>query len=156
VIAAIIGLIGTLLTAVVSVWIAFRRDEPQQPSQPDRPAPNVTPRTDEPPRLRPSNPPETKRSPQRLTLDEILVVLERHHQRATFGAVASILETDPRSLFVGYSRTPRTAWIVNKGTGLPTGTKERDYPPGLLQNKHVIDAPDELRAWLGEHRSEGD
>jgi len=78
-------------------------------------------------------------------------VLERHHQRATFGAVGGILERDPSSLFKGYVRTPRTAWVVNKGTGLPTGTKEADYPPGLLEKKHVIDTVEDLRKWLLDH-----
>ena len=68
VIAAIIGLAGTLLTVIITVWIATRRGEPAQPRQAD--------------------PPGVKKPPQMLTLDEILDVLERHHQRATFGAVA--------------------------------------------------------------------
>jgi hypothetical protein len=151
VIAAIIGLVGTVLTLVVSVWISSRRDEPRQQRQPDRSAESVIQKRDEPSRPARTEPPEEKGGAQNLALDDILDILERHHQRATFGAVAGILGREPISLFEGYSRTPRTAWVVNKNTGLPTGTKEIDYPAGLLQTKRIIDAPQDLRAWLRDH-----
>ena len=151
VIAAIIGLVGTLLTVVVTVWISGRRDERPKQNQPDHPVASTIPTSVEPSRPRQSEPPEEKSVPQKLTLDEILEVLERHHQRATFGAVSGILDVETESLFNGYTRTQRTSWVVNKNTGLPTGTKPEDYPPGLLQNKHVIDTPDDLRVWLRDH-----
>ena len=81
----------------------------------------------------------------------ILEVLERHHQRATFGAVAGILGRETQSLFNGYVRSSKTAWVVNKKTGLPTGAKESNYPPGLLQNERVIDSTEDLQVWLQEH-----
>ena len=148
VIAAIIGLLGTVLTVIVSVWVSSRRDERPQQRQLDHPVANIVPKSDEPPR--PLDAPEVKVEPQKLTLDEILDVLERHHQRATFGAVADLLGRDRRSLFNGYVRTPRTAWVVSKSTGLPTGTK--DYPPGLRQNERVIDTAEDLRVWLQRNR----
>jgi hypothetical protein len=151
VIAAIIGLIGTVLTVAVSMWGSARRDESPQRLQPDRPVAEIIQKSEQPSRPRQPDALEEKRTPQELTLDEILDVLERHRQRATFGAVAGILGREPRSLFNGYVRTPRTAWVVSKTTGLPTGTKESDYPAGLLQNKQVINTSDELRAWLREH-----
>src|SRR5262245_24029011 len=113
---------------------------------------HLLPQNDEPPQRRRVGPAEGKIAPQVLTLDKILDVLERHHQRATFGAVAGVLGREPRFLFNGYERTPKTEWVVNKTTGLPTGMKKSDYPDELLQNKRVIDAPDELRVWLQEHR----
>src|SRR4051794_13058699 len=57
-------------------------------------------------------------------LDDILERLERHHQRATFGAVAGLLGREPLTLFDGYPRTPRTSWVVSKSTGLPTGQQQ--------------------------------
>lgn len=150
VIAAIIGLVGTFLTVVASVWVATRHTEPKPQPLSERPAVTVVLKSDN------SSPkparPEPKAEPQKVTLDHILEVLERHKQRATFGAVAALLDRDPRSLFSGYTRTPRTAWIVSKSTGLPTGTKEADYPPGLLQNKQIIETADELQVWLRGHR----
>jgi hypothetical protein len=151
VIAACIGLLGTLLTLFVSVWLSVHRDEPVQQRQPGVPAVGVSKKYDEPLRPRQPDRAEEEQASHKLTLDEILDVLQRHHQRASFGAVAGILGRDPRSLFDGYMRTPGTAWVVNKSTGLPTGTKENDYPAGLLQNKHIIDTPDELRLWLRDH-----
>jgi hypothetical protein len=152
VIAAILGLVGTLLTVIASVWISARRDESPQQRQPDRPTAKIIAKSDTPSRSHVPELPEEKRAPQGLMLDEILDVLERHHQRATFGAVAGILGREPRSLFKGSTRTPRTAWVVNKTTGLPTGTKASDYPPGLLQKERVIDMIEDLRAWLRENQ----
>jgi hypothetical protein len=150
VIGAIIGLAGTILTVIVTVWMSARRDAPLQASQPTFSAAKEAPQHDELPIPAQAGRPEEKKAPRPLTLAAILDVLERHHQRATFGAVAETLGRDPRSLFQGHSRSPRTAWVVNKATGLPTGTKE-DYPPGLLQTQQVIDSPEALREWLRDH-----
>jgi len=151
VIAAIIGLAGTLLTVLITVWIYTRGGEPSPPRQADRLVVQIVPPSAEPSPPRQADLPEKKKDLRILTLDEILDVLERHHQRATFGAVAGTLGRDPRSLFNGYVRSPKTAWVVNKTTRLPTGTKEGDYPPGLLEKEQVIDAPEELRVWLREN-----
>jgi hypothetical protein len=151
VIAALIGLAGTLLAAIIPVWISTRRGEPSQPPPAARPVVTIVPQGDEPSQRPQANPIEEKNVPKLLTLDEILDILGRHHQRATFGAVAGILRRDPQSLFRGYTRTPKTAWIVSKTTGLPTGTKESDYPEGLRQNARVIETSDDLLSWLREH-----
>jgi hypothetical protein len=151
VIAALIGLVGTLLTVIITVWLSSRRDEPPPPRPADPVVVKIVPQMPEPPPPRPANPPEEKRPPKEPTLGEILDALERHHQRATFGAVAGILGREPQSLFNGYARTPKTSWVVSKTTGLPTGTKKEDYPSGLLENARIIDAPDGLRSWLREH-----
>jgi len=116
VIAAIIGLAGTLLTVLITVWIATR-GEPSPPRQADRLVVEIVPQSAKPSPPRQADPPEEKKDPRTLTLDDILDVLERHHQRATFGAVAGTLERDPRSLFNLYVRTPKTAWVVSKTTG---------------------------------------
>src|SRR5271157_980864 len=81
---------------------------------------------------------QEKRVQAGLTLDRILDVLQHHRQRATFGAVAGALGREPLNLFDGYPRTPRTAWVVSKGTGQPTGQKQSELPPDLLTNAHVI------------------
>jgi hypothetical protein len=151
VIAAIIGLLGTLVTVVASIWVASRHDQAPQQPQPDRTEANIVQKSDEPPRPGPPASPVIKGEPQKLTLDEILDVLGRHRQRATFGAVAGILRREPGTLFKSYTRAPRTAWVVSKATGLTTGTEADEYPPGLLQNERVIDTPEELRLWLRTH-----
>lgn len=137
VIAAIIGLAGTLLAVIIPVLISARRGEPSQPPQADRLIVTIVPKADEPSLRRQSSLPEEEAAARKLSLDDILDILGRHHQRATFGAVAGVLGREPRSLFNGYTRTPKTAWVVNRATGLPTGTNKSDYPDGLLRNERV-------------------
>jgi len=172
VIAAIFGLVGTVLAVLIPVWLSTRRGDPSAQGPVSPVVVRIVQQNDEPTQSRSADPsmrktiaptresspsttarpPEEKQSPPTLTLDGILEVLERHRQRATFGAVAGILGCEPRSLFNGYVRSPKTAWVVSKATGMPTGTNKADYPPGLFENKLIIDAPDELRVWLLEHR----
>lgn len=151
VLAAIIGLVGTILTVLVTVIVTFARRDPPQPTQTVEARIANAPLSTEPAEAKQVDLRENQRPPRVQTLDGILDSLERNHQRATFGAVAEFLGREPRSLFNGYPRTPRTSWVVSKSTGLPTGTKESDYPPALFENKRVIDSSDELRAWLKDH-----
>jgi hypothetical protein len=150
VIAAIIGVVGSLLAVIIPLWVAARRAAPSQRDQADRVVVEIVPQSNRTDQSSQQDAPG--RTKEVRSLDEILRVLERHHQRATFGAVAGSLGREPRSLFNGYPRTPRTAWVVNRTTGLPTGTKEADYPAGLRENEHIIDASDELVVWLDEHQ----
>lgn len=86
-----------------------------------------------------------------LTLDAILERLERHRQRATFGAVAGLLGREPVKLFEGYPRIPRTSWVVSKDTGLPTGQRSSETHPDLCKNPYVIRSSQELRDRLATH-----
>ena len=124
---------------MIPLWVATRHVEPLRSSQPERVVVEIHQQSARPSQPRQAEPAEENIAPPALTLDNILNALERNHQRATFGAVGGILNRDPRSLFNGYVRTPRTAWVVNRFTGLPTGTKESEYPPGLLEKEKVID-----------------
>jgi hypothetical protein len=109
VIAAIIGLAGTLLAVIIPVWISTRRDVPSQPRQADRVVVQIVPQNAKASQSPHVDPPNQKEAARLLTLDEILDVLERHRQRATFGAVAALLEREPLSLFNGYVRSPKTS-----------------------------------------------
>jgi hypothetical protein len=82
------------------------------------------------------------------TLDEILDALEHARQRATYGAVASLLGKTPRTLMKGRERAQHHSWIVNRNNGLPTGYDETLLHPELTHNEHVIDSRAELEAWL--------
>ena len=83
-----------------------------------------------------------------LSLDEIVEVLDQRGQRATYGAVAAVVGQSPRSLLKGRDRDRRYSWIVNRGTGLPTGYQEDQIDPRLRESPPVIVSEAELRTWL--------
>jgi predicted RNase H-like nuclease len=65
-------------------------------------------------------------TPNRLdwTLPKIARLLDQHHQRATYGAVAGILGVLPRGVMNGRSKSPECSWIVAASgpeKGKPTG-----------------------------------
>lgn len=82
------------------------------------------------------------------TLDSILEQLDAFHQRATYGAVAALVDTSPRSLMSGREREPRSSWIVSRQTGQPTGYAEEQIHPALEERGTVLATPDALRQWL--------
>ena len=82
------------------------------------------------------------------TLDSILEQLDAFHQRATYGAVAALVDTSPRSLMSGRDREPRSSWIVRRETGQPTGYAEDQIHPSLEERGTVLATPDALRQWL--------
>ncbi|HEY0241559.1 MAG TPA: hypothetical protein VGC52_02740 [Gemmatimonadaceae bacterium] len=84
------------------------------------------------------------------TLDSILDQLNEFHQRATYGAVAGVVNSSPRSLMTGRERDPRSSWIVRRETGLPTGYRDEQKHSALTEREKIIGSPDELRAWLTE------
>ena len=92
-----------------------------------------------------------------ITLDGILDTLEQARQRATYGAVSSMLGKTPRTLMRGRERDRRHSWIVNRNNGLPTGYDETLLHPELAHNEHVIESREELETWLsGAHSAGGD
>ena len=85
---------------------------------------------------------------QALSLDQIVDLLDQHGQRATYGAVASLVGHSPRSLLKGRDRSRRFSWIVNRETGLPTGYQEEQIDPRLRTSGQVITSDGDLRTWL--------
>src|SRR5215217_6105639 len=83
-----------------------------------------------------------------LSLDEIVEVLDQRGQRATYGAVAKLLDQSPRSLLKGRDRGRRYSWIVNRETGLPSGYAEDQIDPRLPASGPVLANHAELQAWL--------
>lgn len=90
--------------------------------------------------------------PAEVTLDTILGQLDRFHQRATYGAVAALVNSAPRSLMAGRARSREASWVVRRQTGKPTGYLDEQTHPDLGERDHVIDNPDELRRWLADPR----
>jgi hypothetical protein len=83
-----------------------------------------------------------------IDLDQVLAVLNQHQQRATYSAVAGLLERSPRLLMRARPRAQANSWIVAKSTGKPTGYDDGDVHPQLLSNQSVIETRDELATWL--------
>ncbi len=81
-------------------------------------------------------------------LDSIIDTLDRYHQRATYAAVAAIVNKSPRSLMSGRDRSPRSSWIVSRETSAPTGYSLEQVHPDLAERENVISTPEALRVWL--------
>jgi hypothetical protein len=81
-------------------------------------------------------------------LDEVLVALDRRHQRVTYAALGGVVELPAQSVMQGRQRAAINSWVVSKKTHLPTGYAARDCHPKLTSNPYVIEIADELQAWL--------
>lgn len=82
------------------------------------------------------------------TLDSILDQLNQFHQRATYGAVAGVVNSSPRSLMTGRERDQRSSWIVSRESGQPSGYSEEQKHEALGERAKILGSPDELRSWL--------
>ena len=90
----------------------------------------------------------------KLSLDEIVELLDRHAQRATYGAVAKLTGNSPRSLLKGRDRGRHYSWIVNRQSGKPTGYKDDQIDPRLSASSPAIDDADTLQRWLDDAAAE--
>jgi hypothetical protein len=82
------------------------------------------------------------------TMDQILDALDASHQRATYSAVAALLDCPPRTLMQGCERDQRHSWVVSRRNGEPTGYTAEQTHPALLERSAVLDSKDELVRWL--------
>ena len=82
------------------------------------------------------------------TLDTILDQLNTYHQRATYGAVAGVVDSSPRSLMTGRDRDQRSSWVVRRESGQPTGYAEEQKHGSLAERERILSSPEELRVWL--------
>jgi hypothetical protein len=83
------------------------------------------------------------------SIDSIAEQLDRFRQRATYGAVAAVLNRSPRNLMSGRSRRPRDSWIVSNKDGLPTGYEPEQMHPELKSREPILRSGEELGTWLG-------
>lgn len=84
------------------------------------------------------------------TFDTILDTLASHRQRATYSAVAAVVNTTPRTLMQGRPRDPHHSWIVSKQTGQPTGYPGDQVAPELTERPEILTSRDELLTWLSQ------
>ncbi len=83
-----------------------------------------------------------------VTMDQILDALDRCHQRATYGAVAALLGTSPRTLMQGRGRDQRHSWVVSRKNGEPTGYAPDQMHPDLRENPEILEGREALERWL--------
>lgn len=88
-----------------------------------------------------------------MSLEDIVRKLNNYKQRATYGAIAGILNVPARSLMDGRPRTPIYSWVVAASDGRPTGYSEEQIDVDCLhqireQRHNVIKDSDTLRHWL--------
>lgn len=82
------------------------------------------------------------------TIDSIVEQLDRFHQRATYGAVAALVNRSPRNLMDKRSRCPRDSWVVSHKEGLPTGYEPDQTHPDITTRETVLATREVLEAWL--------
>jgi hypothetical protein len=82
------------------------------------------------------------------SLDDILDALDRHRQRATYGAVAKLVDRPPFFLMAGRPRDFRHAWVVNAATGVPTNYGPDDMPADLRRRREILSSSRALEEWL--------
>lgn len=90
-----------------------------------------------------------------MTLDNILDALDRHHQRATYGAVAGLLGVPARSVMSGRARDWRHSWVVKAETGWPSGYSAHEVHPELEERGAVLAGVKELQEWMVEALCQG-
>ena len=83
------------------------------------------------------------------SIDSIAEQLDRFRQRATYGAVAAVLNRSPRNLMSGRTRSPRDSWIVSNKDGLPTGYEAEQMHPEIKSREAILRSGRELESWLG-------
>jgi hypothetical protein len=84
------------------------------------------------------------------SLTQVLGLLNKHHQRATYGAVAGVLGKAPRSIMQGLPRDWRHSWVVNRETGLPGEYPSGKIHPAIQERAEILESDEELEAWLKE------
>ena len=83
-----------------------------------------------------------------LTIDDILDALDHGRQRATYGAVAALLGTAPRTLMQGRERDQRHSWVVSRKNGEPTGYSAEQIHPNLRDRREIFQTKEELSQFL--------
>ena len=86
-------------------------------------------------------------------VEEILECLNSVETRCTYGAVAGIIGGSARGVGKKLGRRrPEASWVVNAGTGEPTGYSKSEMHPSLFDNVKIISTTDELRKICGSGR----
>ena len=82
--------------------------------------------------------------------DAIIDMLDKHHQRATYRAVAGVAGKTPRTVMQGLKRGWRYSWVVNQENGEPSEYHDLQKHPALHERDQILSTPDALAAWLAD------
>jgi hypothetical protein len=86
------------------------------------------------------------------SLDGIVKLLNRYHQRATYGAVAELVGGVPRAIMQGRPRNWLHSWVVNQETGLPSEYPAPKIHPAIDEQTIILCDAGALAAWLDAHK----
>ncbi len=86
-----------------------------------------------------------------ILLDQVLDMLNKYHQRATYGAVADLVGGHARSVLQGRERDWRHSWVVNQDTGMPTTYPHGKIHPSIAERPEILTTAEELKGWLDEN-----
>lgn len=86
----------------------------------------------------------------RTALLHVVELLDRHAQRATYGAVGGVIGLPALSVMKGQPKTHRNSWVVSARHLTPTGYDESERDPRLFSRSAVLRTPEALSAWLRE------
>jgi hypothetical protein len=89
------------------------------------------------------------------TLKHTLELLHRHHQRATYGALAELVGRTPQTVLQGCPRNWLHSWVVNQQTGEPTAYPSAMVHPALRERPEILRSGAALADWLDSHASSG-
>ena len=85
------------------------------------------------------------------SLKHTLELLHRHHQRATYGALAEVIGRTPQTVLQGCPRNWLHSWVVNQQTGEPSGFPSGKIHPALTEHAEILRTGEALAAWLDRH-----
>ncbi|TWT48614.1 hypothetical protein [Botrimarina hoheduenensis] len=85
-------------------------------------------------------------------VEDIIALLARHGQTATYGALAALFEMATQSVMKDREQTHQNSWIVASKTGMPSGYSPEQIDPRLLEfvekGGKPLKSVDELRTWV--------
>ena len=84
------------------------------------------------------------------TIDSIVDQLDRFRQRATYGAVAALVNRSPRNLMDKRSRSQRDSWVVSRQSGMPTGYEPEQLHPEITSRETILSTREALESWLAD------
>jgi len=82
------------------------------------------------------------------TIDSIVDQLERFRQRATYGAVAAVVNRSPRNLMDKRTRSPRDSWVVSRKDGMPSKYPPEQVHPEITAREAILATGQQLESWL--------